>query len=82
VAFINPAYSPVEEAIWPSFSVKKFVLWERFYLRHDLEAHPRPQSSTCWRDYGGGLLALTREASLATSPPTTCAADGEKEEIR
>jgi hypothetical protein len=38
--FTNPTFNPYEGPIWPSTAMHRFRLWERYWLRWDMTAHP------------------------------------------
>jgi myotubularin-related protein 1/2 len=39
-AFKNKSYQLYDLPIWPSVSMNKFKVWERFWMRWDLTSHP------------------------------------------
>lgn len=40
--FLNPSFTPTNLPIWPSAAMHRTKVWERYWLRCDLAAHPRP----------------------------------------
>ncbi|GMI08615.1 hypothetical protein TrVE_jg11336 [Triparma verrucosa] len=52
--FVNQAFkSDDKKILWPSTSIKKMILWERYFCRWDFECHPREGEGVKWRDDWG-----------------------------
>ncbi len=49
--FVNTSYEAYAGPIWPQTSMHRIKLWERFWLRWDMTAHPNSlDKKGAWRD--------------------------------
>jgi myotubularin-related protein 1/2 len=48
--FSNKSYTAYSRPIWPSCSMSRIVVWERYFNRWDPEAHPNFLSGIEWHD--------------------------------
>lgn len=49
--FVNTSYEPYNAPIWPNTSMHRIKLWERYWLRWDMSAHPNTlDAQGPWRD--------------------------------
>lgn len=66
--FTNPDFEPTAEPVWPKCQMQDMRLWERYYLRHNPDAHPIKFSGELWiDDYGDSAETLAEDAA-PTSP--------------
>lgn len=56
--FTNTSFSPYESPLWPSTSLKKIRLWDRYFLRWDPSCHPSGLSEEQWFDHWDDLSSL------------------------
>eukprot|EP00620_Florenciella_sp_RCC1587_P012925 CAMPEP_0182570900 /NCGR_PEP_ID=MMETSP1324-20130603/11070_1 /TAXON_ID=236786 /ORGANISM="Florenciella sp., Strain RCC1587" /LENGTH=944 /DNA_ID=CAMNT_0024785341 /DNA_START=247 /DNA_END=3078 /DNA_ORIENTATION=+ len=75
--FTNPMYETIGEPLWPKCAIRDLKLWERYYLRHNPDAHPSRYSGKVWvDDYGDSDVrgsfddgeSLERKSSVLSSP--------------
>mmetsp|Transcript_27930 Transcript_27930/g.57317 ORF Transcript_27930/g.57317 Transcript_27930/m.57317 type:complete len:99 (+) Transcript_27930:30-326(+) len=70
-------YETIGEPLWPKCAIRDLKLWERYYLRHNPDAHPSRYSGKVWvDDYGDSDVrgsfddgeSLERKSSVLSSP--------------
>eukprot|EP01034_Spumella_vulgaris_P031305 gene31305-38677_t len=54
--FLNKSrYTPYAQPLWPTCNISKMTLWERYWLRWDIGAHPNSLAEVQWHDdWGNG----------------------------
>jgi hypothetical protein len=57
--FRNPTYVPHAGPLWPSCSIARLAVWDRYFNRWQSEAHPHTGFGEDWHDdWGAGFETL------------------------
>jgi hypothetical protein len=48
--FTNPGYAAFEKPLWPNCGAASVKVWERFWMRWDISAHPNNLGDLRWHD--------------------------------